>query len=130
MARCYILKTPANWFFRRKVPSDLRDKLGRREIKVSLKTGSKQEAMAQARALVAETDILFSTLRGKNMSKRIVIPGLTEIVVESTVTRADGSAWHRKMEFSEAEFMALIQSKRADAGVPTPVDGLLQQVED
>ena len=110
MSKCYLLATPANWFFRRKVPPELRDKLGRREIKVSLKTGNKQAAIKLARALVVETDMLFSTMRGNSMSsKRITIPGLTEMVVESTHTRADGSSLHRKLDVSPEELLALAQ---------------------
>jgi len=127
MAKCYILETPANWFFRRKVPADLRDKIGRREIKVSLKTGSKQEAIKLARALVVKTDLLFSTLRGKSMaSDRIDIPGLTEMIVESTVTHANGSSLHRKIEMSQEELIALLHARSAS---PEIAGELLKQLE-
>jgi hypothetical protein len=82
MAKCYILQTPANWFFRRSVPADLRDKLGRREIKVTLQTGSKQAAIKLARALVVETDMLFSTMRGNSMSSKRIIDWLVTIGYE------------------------------------------------
>ncbi|MEI6208583.1 MAG: site-specific integrase [Desulfuromonadales bacterium] len=125
MSKCYILQTPANWFFRRSVPADLRDKLGRREIKVTLQTGSKQAAIKLARALVVETDTLFNTMRGISMSsKRINIPGLTEMVVESQIT-SDG-AFCRKLDMSAQDLMALAQVSNAD---PVIADRLLKQIE-
>ncbi len=125
MSKCYILQTPANWFFRRSVPADLRDKLGRREIKVTLQTGSKQAAIKLARALVVETDKLFSAMRGNSMSsKRITIPGLTEMVVESQIT-GDGT-FCRKLDMSAQDLMALAQVRNAD---PAMADRLLKQIE-
>ena len=81
MSKNYLLATPANWFFRRKVPPDLRNIFGRRELKVSLKTGSKQTALKRARVLAYKTDLIFETLRGSTMAgERIDIPGLTELI--------------------------------------------------
>ena len=95
MSKSYLLATPANWFFRRKVPPDLRSTLGRRELKVSLKTGSKQTALKRARVLAYKTDLLFESLRGSTMAgDRIDIPGLTELIAESTVTTPDGGSIH------------------------------------
>lgn len=42
-------------------------------------------------------------------SKRITIAGLTEMVVESTHTRADGSSLHRKLDVPIEELLALVQ---------------------
>ncbi|MCE1227407.1 MAG: site-specific integrase [Geobacteraceae bacterium] len=126
MSKSYLLATPANWFFRRKVPDELRTVLGRRELKVSLQTGSKQTALKRARVLAYKTDLIFETLRGSTMAgERIDIPGLTELIAESTVTMPGGASVHRKVEMSEEEFKALITAKSAN---PEIAANLLQQV--
>ena len=126
MSKSYLLATPANWFFRRKIPDDLRHKFCRRELKVSLKTGSKQTALKRARVLAYKTDLIFETLRGSTMAgERIDIPGLTELMAESTVTMPDGASVHRKVEMSEEEFKALITAKSANSEIAA---NLLQQV--
>ena len=125
MAKCYLLKTPANWFFRRKVPADLINNIGRREIKVSLQTGSKQAATQLALELVVKTDQLFKFLRGNTMSNRVFIPGLTEMKFESTVNN-DGSVT-RKAEVSVEELCTLWQ---VSSNGNTRANTMLQQIED
>jgi hypothetical protein len=126
MSKNYLLATPANWFFRRKVPDELRATLGRRELKVSLKTGSKQTALKRARVLAYKTDLIFETLRGSTMAgERIDIPGLTELIAESTVTMPGGASIHRKIEMSEEEFKAFIAANSANSEIAS---NLLQQV--
>lgn len=110
MVRCYILATPANYFFRRAVPIDLREKLGKREIKISLKTGSKQVAALLARELAYKTDLLFRYLRGEQLSSnRNIIPGMSEILFESRHSLPDGSIFERKVDISPDELQQLFQ---------------------
>lgn len=56
------------FFFRRRVPDDLRVILGRNQLYRSLGTAELRPALAQARRLAAETDELFTRLR--DMTKR------------------------------------------------------------
>ncbi len=111
MVRCYILATPANYFFRRSVPVDLREKLGKREIKITLKTGSKQEAAQLARELAYKTDLLFRYLRGEQMSSnRITIPGLSEMLFESKHSLPDGTSFKRKIDIPTEDLQLLLQA--------------------
>jgi hypothetical protein len=51
------------FYFRRRVPRDLRERLQRSFIYVTLKTESRREALVRARAVAARTDELFEEMR-------------------------------------------------------------------
>lgn len=51
------------FYFRRRVPADLFDSLRKRQIYKSLDTCDRREAIIRARALAAQTDRLFASLR-------------------------------------------------------------------
>ena len=51
------------FYFRRRVPNDLRDKVGRTHIYVSLRTEKLADAKRRARLFAVATDGLFSQLR-------------------------------------------------------------------
>jgi integrase len=62
------------FYFRRRVPVDLRPRLGRHQLYASLRTELLAEAKRRARALAVATDRLYSELRhmqGGNKNKRI-----------------------------------------------------------
>jgi len=85
----HLLMTSCGWYFRMAVPSDLRLKVGKREIKKPLCAPDKKSAIRKARILACETDELFEILRGNNMSwkrRSMLPPGMTEMVVK----RGDG----------------------------------------
>ena len=58
------------YYFRRRIPDDLRLHTARRQIFRSLHTGDRREALIRARALAVEADCLFRELRAmaKNRS--------------------------------------------------------------
>lgn len=58
------------YYFRRRIPDDLRLQTARRQIFRSLHTGDRREALVRARALAVEADCLFRELRtmAKNRS--------------------------------------------------------------
>ncbi|WP_449412066.1 DUF6538 domain-containing protein [Pandoraea soli] len=51
------------YYFRRRVPADVFDGIGKRQLYKSLDTCDRREAIIRARALGAQTDRLFATLR-------------------------------------------------------------------
>ena len=60
------------YFFRIAVPADLRQILGKREIKRALHTGAKKTALPRARQLALDAKNLFAYCR--SMSKRPILP--------------------------------------------------------
>jgi hypothetical protein len=78
----FLLITPHGWFFRRRVPSDLRKILNRRELKISLRTADKNLAIAYAAQLAGQSSILFRRLREDLMSKKLILPYMPEIKVQ------------------------------------------------
>lgn len=59
------------FYFRRRVPDDLRQTVGKPYLTKSLETGERREAMMRARLLAAKTDILFSDLRAMPPKDRV-----------------------------------------------------------
>lgn len=51
------------FYFRRRVPSDIRDRLGKRHIYVTLRTQERRTALRRARLLAVHTDQLFEEIR-------------------------------------------------------------------
>jgi hypothetical protein len=78
-----LLYTPFGYYLRVMVPKDLREALGKREIKKSLTTLNLSCAIKAAQLLMPEIKHLFSSLRGRTMSrsKRAILSGLTEITI-------------------------------------------------
>jgi integrase len=54
------------FYFRRRVPSDLRERIGRSHVYVTLRTQERREAIVRARAVAAYTDIRFKEMRHMN----------------------------------------------------------------
>jgi integrase len=84
----FLLQTPYGWYFRRKVPAELREQLGKREIKRSLNTTSKKEALAKARLLLAETEIRFMAARNPHFTG-IVLEGISVSKAGFTIQKID-----------------------------------------
>ena len=59
------------FYFRRRVPDDLRQTVGQPYLTKSLETGDRREAIMRARLLAAKTDILFADLRAMPPKDRI-----------------------------------------------------------
>jgi hypothetical protein len=59
----YLIRNQYSYCFRLKVPNDLQKFVGRKEIRYSLKTGSKTEAGQNARLLAGHIQRLFRQLR-------------------------------------------------------------------
>lgn len=63
----YLLQTPACFYFRMKVPQELRSVLQKREIKKSLKTESKQRASRLAAIYAIRCQDMFDALKGRDI---------------------------------------------------------------
>lgn len=61
----YLLDTPASYYFRIKVPKDLRSVIKKREIKLSLKTENRQRATRLATLYAFQWQETFNRLRGQ-----------------------------------------------------------------
>ena len=80
-----LLFTPFGYYLRVVVPKDLREKLGKREIKKSLSTLDHSCAIKSAQLLMPEIKRLFATIRGVPMSwgkkRNTLLPGMSEIKI-------------------------------------------------
>lgn len=65
----YLTRRGNSFYFRREIPSDLRNKLGRREYKISLRTGYLRSAQSMIICLSGYTDRLFRLLRNGTMAE-------------------------------------------------------------
>ena len=67
----YIIKNAYSYCFRMRVPSDLQDKIGRKELRYSLKTRYIDEASNKAMLVAGTVKILFKQIRsrGSKMSE-------------------------------------------------------------
>lgn len=67
----YLIRNPYSYCFRMNVPEDLRQFVGKRELRYSLKTGYRKEARAKAFLLAGKVYIIFKVLRkgGAELSK-------------------------------------------------------------
>ena len=61
----YILRTPRHgcYYFRMKVPVDLQDCLGKRELRASLRTGFLTDAKSKSRLIAGRVQKLFRKIR-------------------------------------------------------------------
>jgi integrase len=82
----YLLQTPKSYYFRMKVPIDLKDVLKTREIKKSLKTLNKQRAERLAFIYAAQWRETFESLREPKMT----FP-FTTIKVKGLEKKSDGT---------------------------------------
>lgn len=64
----YLVQIPSSHCFRRIVPVDLRSVIGMRELRYSLGTLRKREALRAAKKLAAATSLLFDQIRTTEMS--------------------------------------------------------------
>lgn len=84
--RSYLLQDSfLNYHFRRRIPSDLRPVLRRREIKVSLRTTHHKTAFQRAQILAYQSTALFSELR--SMKFKGIPPDLKELESSYLVDR-------------------------------------------
>ncbi len=104
----YLLQTPACFYFRMKVPQELRSVLQKREIKKSLKTENKQRASRLAAIYAIRCQDMFDALKGRDMTK---FP-FTTICVDEAQPFADGTyrlRYSTDPRFPEAEERAVNQ---------------------
>jgi len=81
----YLLHTPYSYYFRMKIPKDLRLQFdGKTEIKRSLQTGYLSEAKFKARVLAGQFQRFFRYLRGKD--GKIMATKLTEDLLNDIIT--------------------------------------------
>ena len=66
----HLLLTPHGYTLRVKVPRDLRERIGKREIKKSLSTFNMSHAIKVAGYLMLEIKHVFSVMRGVGVGKR------------------------------------------------------------
>ena len=66
----HLLLTPHGYTLRVKVPRDLRERIGKREIKKSLSTFNMSHAIKVAGSLMLEIKHAFSVMRGVGVGKR------------------------------------------------------------
>lgn len=71
----YLLQTPYGYYYRHKIPPDLRALVGKTELRYSLKTGLLSVARSRARLLSGSVQHLFRKIRvnneGATMSNRL-----------------------------------------------------------
>lgn len=106
-------KRGANYYFRLKVPADLRRHYGKREIKQSLRTKDPREAATLVRKHSVALDAEFEALR--RASQGIATPGQRKrLFLDETTIQAlcdqwrhlslDGDEWSRSNGLSESEY--------------------------
>ena len=77
------------WYVRKRVPDDLRDQIGKREIQISLRTGDKKLALERYWPTATEIEQKFATARRKQSNQQI-----TTISVEQAEKFA--FAWYQQ----------------------------------
>ena len=85
----YLLATPHGFYFRMKVPPDLRIRLGKRELKKALNTSDKKRARLVALLYAARATDIFDLMRGTLMSK-LLCPG-SVFTINGFKQNADGT---------------------------------------
>ncbi|MBU9415472.1 hypothetical protein KTE23_02610 [Burkholderia multivorans] len=70
------------FYFRRRVPADMLTALGKRQIYRSLHTSDRREAIIRARALAAQTDRLFASIRAMRKSSSTRTDYIVEIKLD------------------------------------------------
>ncbi|MEI8356165.1 MAG: DUF6538 domain-containing protein, partial [Deltaproteobacteria bacterium] len=118
----HLLTTSCGWYFRMVVPSDLRQQIGKREIKKPLYAPDKKTAIKKARVLACEVEAQFESLRGVSMSwrRRPLIPGMTEILFDT----ASKSIYMTPEEFNQltpAAQASFVDAYKPPANPPSAV---------
>jgi len=84
----YLLRTPYSYYFRIKIPDDLRLHFnGRTEIKRSLETGYLSEAKYKARVLAGQIQRLFRYLRTRGKDDIEMATKLTDDLLNEIITK-------------------------------------------
>ena len=117
----YLLKSSKSYYFRMKVPIDLRDVLKAREVKKSLKTLNKQRAERMAFIYAAHWRETFESLREPKMTYPF-----TTIKVNGLEKKPDGTFRMDSIEMDpdkpEAENLMLDNLMRQLGNSPTPAN--------
>ena len=85
----YLLSTPHGFYFRMKIPLDLRERFGKRELKKALNTADKKKARFAAILYAARATEIFDFMRGVSLSRFPFIG--SEMIIKGFEQRADGS---------------------------------------
>jgi len=89
----YVVRTRHSYCFRMVVPKDLRETVGLRELKYSLRTGAIGEAKYRARRMAAFVQALFRRLRrrqvGMTQPSKAEIKGMLEEHLRKTLEEAE-----------------------------------------
>jgi integrase len=117
----YLLQTPKSYYFRMKVPIDLRNVLKAREVKKSLKTLNKQRAERLAFIYAAQWRETFESLR----EPRMTYP-FTTIKVKGLEKKPDGTFRMDSIEMDpdkpESENLMFNNLMRQLGASPTPAN--------
>ena len=119
----HLLITPHGYYLRVSVPKDLRQTLGKREIKKTLSTFNHSHAIKAAQLLTNQIEQLFLSLRGVDMSRyrKTGLPGLTEVIVREL--DANGKPFReREMTVEEHRQLYPVFSTSPAAGVVATAD--------
>lgn len=105
--RCpsYIVRNPYSYCFRMNVPSDLQTKVGKKELRYSLKTGYLGVAKSKARLMAGLCQNLFYTLRTNETVMKLPMTEIQHIVNSAIRMFLEYTEAHRlfgakKMDFS------------------------------
>lgn len=109
------------FYFRRRIPDDLRSIIGKPSIVKSLGTEQRREAIILARALAAKTDTLFHDLRSMEDKDRIRTNfSLSWILDDSSQKRAVAEDVRPGEEVAAAVGVATLQAHFDGAPLPMP----------
>lgn len=87
----FLLPTPHGFYFRITVPADLREIVGKREVKKSLRTYDPKRAKVLAGILAAQYHYQFQSLRMDSMGKKLPYLPITRFEVKGFKINSDGS---------------------------------------
>ena len=99
----HLLITPFGYYLRVSVPKDLRERLGKREIKKSLSTYDRTRAIKAAQLLMLGIEQSFSLMRGNAVAwrKKSTLPGMSEVIVRDLVDPHGRPYQEREMTVEE-----------------------------
>ncbi len=103
--RLHRRKNSRNYQFRAKVPIDLQDHYGKKEIKFSLRTGDYREALEKVRIESVKLDQEFATARRKLSA--VGVPGLSF----NEIKRLAAISYHNEMKEDENRRRAGLSEK-------------------
>ena len=96
-APTYLVRQSSSYCFRMSVPSDLREVVGRRELRYSLKTGFLSEAKYRSRRMAGFVQGLFRYLREEGKMKEISDTQIQKLIAEEMKEALEGSEYRRLM---------------------------------